>query len=117
MVKMEAYINDETTPQSTKRVNPEKTPSWTVKVSGRGQAKLTITMDKEVYKVYKVDFITDEVTDITKDPDSFTPSSPGIPEKTVSGEDLSKPKEPEKTTETTETTETTGEGVTANPDD
>ncbi len=86
-VYMEAYIGDEEV--ASKRVVPSDTNKWTFRVEGNGRKKMEVFIDKELYRVYGIDFDNKKLYDITDDPDSFETSS-GIQSGVhVSGTELS----------------------------
>lgn len=86
-VYIQAYIGEEEV--ASKRITPEKTSSWTFSVEGNGRVVMEIYLDRELYRVYGVDFTEEKFYDITDDPSSFQTSS-GIQSGIhVSGSELS----------------------------
>ncbi len=86
-VYMEAYIGDEEV--ASKRVVPADTSKWTFRVEGNGRSKMEVFIDRELYRIYGIDFDNKKLYDITDDPNGFETSS-GIQSGVhVSGTELS----------------------------
>ena len=86
-VYIEAYIGEEEV--ASKRIVPEDTSSWSFRVEGSGRVIMEIYLDRELYRVYGVDFEEEKLYDITDDPDSFEVSSGTQTGVHVSGTELS----------------------------
>ncbi|MBP1582113.1 MAG: Stk1 family PASTA domain-containing Ser/Thr kinase [Oscillospiraceae bacterium] len=85
-VYIEAYIGEEKV--ASKRITPEDTSSWRFSLSGNGRVVMEIYLDRELYRVYGLDFVEEKLYDITDDPESFETSS-GTTGIHVSGSELS----------------------------
>ena len=86
-VYIEAYIGEDEI--ASKRIVPEDTSSWSFRVEGNGRVIMEVYIDRELYRVYGIDFIDEKLYDITDDPSSFEITS-GIQSGVhVSGTELS----------------------------
>ncbi len=106
-VYIEAYIGEEEI--ASKRITPKDTDKWTFRVEGSGRALMEIFIDRELYRVYGVDFLEKKIYDVTSDPDSFETSSGTQSGVHVSGADLSEGLEDIKDKENEEETENSEE--------
>ena len=68
-VYIEAYVGEDEI--ASKRIIPEETSSWSFRVEGNGRVILEVYIDRELYRVYGVDFIEEKLYDITDDPSEF----------------------------------------------
>ena len=86
-VYIEAYIGEDEI--ASKRIVPEDTSSWSFRVEGNGRVIMEVYIDRELYRVYGIDFIDEKLYDITDNPSSFEITS-GIQSGVhVSGTELS----------------------------
>lgn len=86
-VYIEAYIGEDEI--ASKRIVPSDTSSWSFRVEGNGRVIMEIYIDRELYRVYGIDFMEEKLYDITDDPSSFEITS-GIQSGVhVSGTELS----------------------------
>ena len=86
-VYIEAYIGEDEI--ASKRIVPEDTSSWSFRVESNGRVIMEVYIDRELYRVYGIDFIDEKLYDITDDPSSFEITS-GIQSGVhVSGTELS----------------------------
>lgn len=86
-VYIEAYIGEDEI--ASKRIVPEDTSNWSFRVEGNGRVIMEVYIDRELYRVYGIDFIDEKLYDITDDPSSFEITS-GIQSGVhVSGTELS----------------------------
>ena len=68
-VYIEAYIGEDEI--ASKRIIPEDTSSWSFRVEGNGRTIMEVYIDRELYRVYGLDFMEEKLYDITDDPGSF----------------------------------------------
>ncbi len=105
-VYIEAYIGEEEI--ASKRITPKDTEKWTFRVEGTGRVLMEVFLDRDLYRVYGIDFFEKKIYDVTDDPESFETSS-GIQSGVhISGaelseglEDVDKNKEDEENSEET----------------
>ena len=90
-VYIQAYVGEEEI--ANKKIVPEETESWTFTVEGSGRVKMEVYIDRELYRVYGVDFIETKLYDITSNPDSFEISTGIKNDIYVSGSELSQKSE------------------------
>lgn len=90
-VYIQAYVGEEEI--ANKKIVPEETESWTFTVEGSGRVKMEVYIDRELYRIYGVDFIETKLYDITSNPDSFEISTGIKNDIYVSGSELSQKSE------------------------